>query len=256
WRGLGLDGRGRGLDDRRRRLNDRRRLIGRRGDSQRSNDQGGRGHDARGDSPQEGHTQRSPDSRNGSIQTSSEKSGAQRRDIQVADTLAIATPHTHVAEPGPGSRDDLRMIELLRKASSPIAVTLTLALGLVPLDRAHASEPGFAEPPPPQPEGVDESSGQPLRIVADEPPAPALELEPAPAYQPAPEIRTVDSPRPRPGTGLIALGAIGMGASAAMMITGLAGPGWANLERQQAAIIGGMSLPIGLASMAMVVGGS
>ncbi|HLT36513.1 MAG TPA: hypothetical protein VK034_09505, partial [Enhygromyxa sp.] len=148
------------------------------------------------------------------------------------------------------------MIELLRKASSPIAVTLTLALGLVPLDRAHASEPGFAEPPPPQPEGVDESSGQPLRIVADEPPAPALELEPAPAYQPAPEIRTVDSPRPRPGTGLIALGAIGMGASAAMMITGLAGPGWANLERQQAAIIGGMSLPIGLASMAMVVGGS
>lgn len=157
------------------------------------------------------------------------------------------------------------MIGLLRNASSPVAAALALTLAIAPIDRALASGPEpteFAEPPPAAEPAADDPSGQPLRIVDEqpisfaEPPAPVVEPEPAPAPTPAPTIRTVDSRRPMVGTGLIVFGALGIGASAVMMISGLAGPGWADLSRRDGAILGGLSLPIGLASMGMVVGGS
>lgn len=184
---------------------------------------------------------------------------AQRRDIHSANARAIADPHVRAPEPGLRSRDDPRMFGLLRNPSSPIAAALALCIGLAPLDRAHASEPpaGFAEAPP-EPEHVEEPSGEALRIVADEPitfaepPAPTIEPEPTPA----PAVRVVDSRRPMVGTGLIVLGALGMSASTVMIIAGMTGPGWADLSRRDSAIIGGLSLPVGLASLGMVLGGS
>lgn len=150
------------------------------------------------------------------------------------------------------------MPDFLQKASPALAAVLALTFCLAPIKPALAGEPeastsGFAEPPPElEPAPLEDPQSEPLRIVAEdpitvaEPPAPVI--EPAPA----PTIASVDSRRPRPGTGLIALGALSMGASAALVITALAGPGWADLSRRDAAILGGLSLPSGMAGAALV----
>jgi hypothetical protein len=125
---------------------------------------------------------------------------------------------------------------------------LALGVGLAPLEQAFASPPEQLEAP----------RTEPLRIVTEEPitfaepPAPVIEPEPAPL----PSIPTVDSRRPMSGTGLITFGAVGMGVSAALVITALAGPGWADLSRRDAAILGGLSLPVGLAATGMVAAGT
>lgn len=159
---------------------------------------------------------------------------------------------------------------------------LALSLGLAPIDRALASQPetpvdsqpdaesttsGFAVAPP-APEPAPE--GQALRILPEQPiaeqpitepitfadpPAPVVEPQPE-APPPTPTIRTVDSRRPRPGTGLIALGALGMGLSASMVIGAMAGPGWADVGQREAAIVGGLSLPVGLIGTTMVITGA
>ncbi|MFO7564755.1 MAG: hypothetical protein R6X02_19075 [Enhygromyxa sp.] len=149
----------------------------------------------------------------------------------------------------------------LCRSTFPVAATLALSLALAP-DRALAGEPQapargfeFAEPPPEASPG-EEPSDRALRIRADEPIAPTPTLTEPPVPPAPPPVRYVDSRRPLPGTGLIVLGAFGMGASGVMMITAMTGPGWIDLDRRRAAIIGGLSLPVGLASMGMVLGGS
>lgn len=140
-------------------------------------------------------------------------------------------------------------------------VAAALTLSLAPLARAFAGEPtptGFAEPPPtPEPE---ELPSEALRIVAEEPitlaEPPAPVIEPPPVIEPTPMTRSVDARRPLVGTGLIVFGAIGMGTSALMMITAMAGPGWVDLDKREAAIVGGLALPVGLASMGLVLGGT
>jgi hypothetical protein len=151
----------------------------------------------------------------------------------------LADSHAGGPEPGERERDDPRM-----QKPSYWAVTLALSLSLAPIDRALAS------PPETPPEG-------PLRIVTEEPitfsepPAPVIEPEPAPTSS----VPAVDSRRPMAGTGLIAFGALSMGVSAALVISALAGPGWADLSKRDAAILGGLSLPVGLAGTAMVAAG-
>ena len=150
-----------------------------------------------------------------------------------------------------------------------LAGLLGVALTVAPLGQVRAATPQpsansdestqrFVEPPPEPEPRSDEA--QPLRIVSDEPAPITLVEPPAPelavAPEPAPALRIVDSRRPMPGSGLIALGAVGLGASAIMVITALAGPGWGDLEKRDAAIVGGLSLPVTLASMGMVIGGT
>ncbi len=200
----------------------------------------------------------------------------------------IADPHTRAPEPLGARRDDPGMANL---HASPVgrllAGTLALAVGFAPLASAAAASPDtpneidsvrFAAPPP------EPDQDQPLRIateaqheaqheaqpeaqpapepivVVEPPPEPiALAVAPAPIYTPEPTPASplrVDGRRPKPGTGLIALGALGLGMSAAMQLTALAGPGWGELERRDAAILAGLSLPVALASSGMLIGGT
>lgn len=47
-----------------------------------------------------------------------------------------------------------------------------------------------------------------------------------------------------------------MGLSAAMVIGAMAGPGWADIRQRDAAIVGGLSLPVGLIGTTMVITGA
>jgi hypothetical protein len=117
---------------------------------------------------------------------------------------------------------------------------------------------------PPTLDPTTEFDEHALRIVELEPekePAPielAVELPP-PALEPAPapmSPHVVDSKRPAPGTGLIALGSLGLVASSGLILTALAGPGWLDLDRRDAAIAGGLSIPLAIGGVLMVVGGT
>jgi hypothetical protein len=97
-----------------------------------------------------------------------------------------------------------------------------------------------------------ESEPKPESIeFAVEPPPPTL--EPAPAL---PSPRIVDGKRPAPGTGLLALGSVGLVASAGLIAGAMVGPGWLDLDRRDAAIAGGLAIPLALGGVLMVVGGS
>jgi hypothetical protein len=117
--------------------------------------------------------------------------------------------------------------------------------------RLVASEPEpapieFAEPPP------AEAAPPDAIAVTVEPPAPIV--EPTPYLPPGPVM--VDSKRPGPGTGRIALGSVSMAASSVLAITALAGPGWLDLDRREAIIAGGVAVPLALAGFGMIVSGS
>jgi hypothetical protein len=119
------------------------------------------------------------------------------------------------------------------------------------------SPPTLDETPPPEQHALrivelePEAEPEPIEFVA-EPPAPTLE----PAAPPFESPRVVDSKRPAPGTGLIALGSMSLVASSGLMLTALAGPGWLDLDRRDAAIAGGLALPLVLGGVLMVVGGT
>jgi hypothetical protein len=106
---------------------------------------------------------------------------------------------------------------------------------------APAHEP--AEPEPAEPESIE---------LAVEPPPPTLEPEPALP----PSLRMVDSKRPAAGTGLIALGSMGLVASAGLVMTAMAGPGWLDLGHREAAIAGGLSLPLAMSGVAIIIAGN
>jgi hypothetical protein len=48
---------------------------------------------------------------------------------------------------------------------------------------------------------------------------------------------------------------LGLVASAGLISTALAGPGWLDLERRDAAIVGGLSIPLAMGSVAIVAAG-
>jgi hypothetical protein len=96
-----------------------------------------------------------------------------------------------------------------------------------------------------------EPETEPEPIELAEPPPPTLEPAPAPM---SPHV--VDSKRPAPGTGLIALGSLGLVASSGLILTALAGPGWLDLDRRDAALAGGLSIPLAIGGVLMVVGGT
>lgn len=136
---------------------------------------------------------------------------------------------------------------MTRPLQNALAAGLALSIGLAPIDAALAGEP----------------EGQALRIVAEppvvaEPPPITLAEPPAPVIEPAPvpAIPSIDSPRPRPGTGLVALGALSLAGSATLVIAGLAGPGWLDVSRRDAAIMGGLSLPAALMGSTLVITGA
>jgi hypothetical protein len=114
-------------------------------------------------------------------------------------------------------------------------------------------EPALAPEAEPetQPSPASEpSDAEPIELAV-EPPAPTLEPEPAPLAS----VRMIDSKRPAPGTGLIALGSMGLVASSGLIVTALAGPGWLGLDRQHAAIAGGLSIPLAMTGVALVAVG-
>jgi hypothetical protein len=121
---------------------------------------------------------------------------------------------------------------------------------------------------PPNTEPNPEPSENVLRIVDSAPTAePPLEAEPIefaiepppptlePDAAPPSSVRMIDSKRPAPGTGFIALGSMALVASSGLIITALAGPGWLGLERGEAAMIGGLSIPIVMSGVAIVAVG-
>lgn len=118
------------------------------------------------------------------------------------------------------------------------------------VEPAPEAEPEQAEPKQAEaaPEQVEPESIE----LAVEPPPPTLEPEPAPP----PSLRMVDSKRPAAGTGLIALGSMGLIASSGLVITAMAGPGWLDLDRRDAAIAGGLAIPVALGSVAMIAAGT
>lgn len=182
------------------------------------------------------------------------------------------------------------MTGLSKTLSSSIALTLSLATALAPVARAEAAPPlpvdverddatqveaegGEFAPAPVEHDEAEQEGGQALRIVAEDPSAqaqpegPGLELaEPSPeppaptAVAPTPSPTPTPRPawtgkRPMPGTGLIAFGAMGLGASSMMLIAALAGPGWGDMSKRRAAILGGAALPTALASGGMLGAG-
>jgi hypothetical protein len=110
--------------------------------------------------------------------------------------------------------------------------------------RPEQAEPGLA----PAPEQAEAESIE----FAVEPPAPALE----PDATPPPSVRMIDGKRPAAGTGRIALGSMGLAASAGLLITAMTGPGWMGLDRAEAGIAGGLSIPLALGGVALVVAGN
>jgi hypothetical protein len=112
------------------------------------------------------------------------------------------------------------------------------------LEPAPNAEPEQAQagPEPAEPESIE---------FATEPPPPTLEPEP----EPPTSLRMVDSKRPAAGTGLIALGSLGLVASAGLVMTAMAGPGWLDLDHREAVIAGGLSIPAALTGVAIIVSG-
>lgn len=111
---------------------------------------------------------------------------------------------------------------------------------------APAPEPApieFAQPPP---------EAEPEAPIAVEPPPPSFDS--APALSPAPLM--VDSKRPGPGTGRIALGSVSVAASSVLAITALAGPGWLDLGRRESIIAGGVAVPLAVAGFGLIVSGT
>lgn len=98
---------------------------------------------------------------------------------------------------------------------------------------------------------VEQADAEPIELAV-EPPPPTLAPEP----EPLSSLRMVDSKRPAAGTGLIALGSMGLVASAGLVMTAMAGPGWLDLERRDAAIVGGLSLPLAMSGVAIIVAGN
>jgi hypothetical protein len=153
----------------------------------------------------------------------------------------------------------------LNRTNRSVLLGFGLVLSPPALDPAPAPAPteqvlrivepeASAEPTPesPEPEQTEPEATEPEAIeLAVEPPSPTLEPEPAPPSS----IRMIDGKRPAPGTGLIALGSMGLIASAGLISTALAGPGWLDLERRDAAIAGGLSIPLALGSVALVAAG-
>ena len=128
--------------------------------------------------------------------------------------------------------------------SSFPALGLAAALALHPIEDPNPDQ--FA-PPPAEP--------APL-VLAVDPPAPVAELEPPSEPVPSVQVRAIDGPRPMVGTGLLAVGGLAMGVSGVLVVTALAGPGWADLDQRDAAILAGVSVPFALAGIGMVVTGA
>jgi hypothetical protein len=96
-----------------------------------------------------------------------------------------------------------------------------------------------------------EAEPEPIEFAVEPPPP---RLEPVPAPPPSPPM--IDSKRPAPGTGLLALGSMTLVASSGLIATAMAGPGWLDLDRREAAIAGGLAIPLALSGVLMVVGGT
>lgn len=114
------------------------------------------------------------------------------------------------------------------------------------VERAPEPEPEpieFAEPPPAE---------APSQAIAVDPPAPVV--EPAPYVPPGPP--TVDTKRPGPGTGRLALGSVSLAASSVLAITALAGPGWLELGRSDSIIAGGVAIPLAAAGFGLIASGN
>lgn len=149
-----------------------------------------------------------------------------------------------------------------------LAAALVPCLALLPCTRAWASgpddDPEFAAPPP---TASDHASGHALRLTdLPEPPPPAIEL-PDIEPDPAPEThavelaapsgpQAVDGKRPIPGRGLIVLGGFTLATSVMMSLTALGGPGWLDMDQDDARIIGLAALPLAASSIGMIVGGT
>lgn len=148
-----------------------------------------------------------------------------------------------------------------------LAAALVPGLALLPGTRAWASGPNgdeteFTAPPASAP---DDASGHALRLTElPEPPPPAIELpdiepdpEPHAVELEAPsEPRSIDSKRPIPGRGLIVLGGFTLATGVMMSMTALGGPGWLDMDQDQARIIGLAALPVAVSSIGMIVGGT
>jgi hypothetical protein len=166
-----------------------------------------------------------------------------------------------------GPADHLRMIGSRKRLWIPLLLASGLALGPAP---ARANDPHFTQAPPtpaeqplrivePEPEPPP-NEGDALRMTPEQPdmgitladpPAPILEPTPTPIVQP----RRADRRRPIPGTGLIVVGATGLILSASLVLTAIAGPGWIGMDRSDAAIVGALAFPAGLASTGVLIGG-
>lgn len=145
-----------------------------------------------------------------------------------------------------------------------VALCVALGLGLVPQAHARAGSPVGAVP---SSTPIEDASTD---RFAPAPPEPTIETNQTPV--PPPTIddtvddttdipvdigpRIVDHKRPISGTGLITMGSLGMAASLAMAITAMAGPGWLNVDRDDARIVGIVSLPLGLFSIGAISSGA
>jgi hypothetical protein len=160
------------------------------------------------------------------------------------------------------ARDHLGMHDLNRTNRS-VLLGFGLVLSPPAFDPAPAPEPTehvlrLVEPdseseieaePQPNP-NLEQPEAEPIEFAV-EPPPPTLEPDPAAP----PTVRTIDSKRPAAGTGLLALGGMGVAASSGLLITAMVGPGWLDLDRRDAAIAGGLALPLALGSVAMIAVG-
>ncbi|WP_146658140.1 hypothetical protein [Enhygromyxa salina] len=156
-----------------------------------------------------------------------------------------------------------------------IALTVALGLGLAPIGRASAASPNpgaegspsdghfIVVSPEPEPEpGLGDAelldptdASAPIEVDPQTAPAPIFEAQTADVTIDA-GPRVVDSKRPHSGSGLIALGTLGVAGSLAMAVAGMAGPGWFEVDRKQALAIGLSSLPVGLFSATMLADGA
>ncbi|PRQ09763.1 hypothetical protein [Enhygromyxa salina] len=162
-----------------------------------------------------------------------------------------------------------------------VALAVALGLATAPLGRAWAGSPNpSAELSPSDghfivapPEGDPQVEGPHALKIADsehtdDADDESTELEAEPETPPAPTIdppldppldfgpRLVDTKRPNAGTGMIAIGSVSMVGSFAMAVTAMAGPGWFEVDRKRAVVIGASAIPLGLFSVAMLVHGS
>ncbi|GEM_PF-2665884 len=163
----------------------------------------------------------------------------------------------------------------MRALTSALTVTALLVAstsaraGTLPGAGAGIAGPqlGLAAPPEHEP------TARPIKLVVDTgdapalvPPAPTVEPAQSPQQAPAPgqvsqtdqvavPQRSVVGKRPISGRGLTVMGVISLGVSGTMVLVGLGGPGWLDLERRRAATIGGLALPLGVIGASMLGGG-